>query len=292
MNTPKRLLGTLFEIIREAAKEFAVDRAKRLAAGLAYYSLFALVPSLMLAAMIAAAFVGADTATSGIADGLEGTVGTDAALQIEQALVDLWDDVDASGFALLNGALVLYSSSILFVAWRDMMGLIWGVPYRPSATATLRKRVFSLLGPIIAGLVFAAALLVELVMGFLEGATNSNLLDATFRTAGSVVPAVAALAALSLLYRYSADKKRPAWRDIWRSAALVTALLAVGSWGYGLYVRLVGQTSVTGAASTVVVGLVVVYAAAQIVLFGGEVIKVLERRHAIVTEAHLTKELP
>jgi len=255
------------------------DRAKRLAAGLAYYSLFALLPSVMLAAVIAAAIVGPEAATGSLADGLESTIGEVAAEQIEAALAGLWENVDTSGFALLNLAVVLYGASILFVAWRDMIGVIWGRPYELTASATLRKRIFALLVPIAAGLVFAAVLLIELVMGFLERVVDAAILDATLRTAGSVVPAAAAVVALGLLYRYSTDTDRPEWRDVWPSAALVTAVLVVGFWVYGLYVRFVGQTSVTGAASTILVGMVVVNFAAKILLFGAEVTKVLGRRH-------------
>jgi membrane protein len=279
MNKAKRLLAAWYEILREASEEFVNDRAKRLAAGLAYYSLFALLPSVMLAAVIAAAIVGPEAATGSLADGLESTIGEVAAEQIEAALASLWENVDTSGFALLNLAVVLYGASILFVAWRDMIGVIWGRPYELTASATLRKRIFALLVPIAAGLVFAAVLLIELVMGFLERVVDAAILDATLRTAGSVVPAAAAVVALGLLYRYSTDTDRPEWRDVWPSAALVTAVLVVGFWVYGLYVRFVGQTSVTGAASTILVGMVVVNFAAKILLFGAEVTKVLGRRH-------------
>ena len=51
----------------------------------------------------------------------------------------------------------------------------------------------------------------------------------------------------------------------------------IGFWGYGLYLRFVGTSSVTGAASSVVLGLVVIYYTAQVLLFGAEVIKAAGR---------------
>ncbi len=45
-----------------------------------------------------------------------------------------------------------------------------------------------------------------------------------------------------------------------------------------MYLNVVGSTSVSGAASSVVVALVVVYYGAQIVLYGAEIIKILHER--------------
>ena len=66
----------------------------------------------------------------------------------------------------------------------------------------------------------------------------------------------------------------------------VSVVFAVGFWGYGIYLRTVGTSSVTGAASSVVLGLVVVYYAAQSLLLGAELIKV--RRSASDEEIRYT----
>ena len=57
--------------------------------------------------------------------------------------------------------------------------------------------------------------------------------------------------------------------------------LGIGFWAYGIYLRFVGAASVTGAASSVVLGLVVIYYSAQTLLFGAEMIKVLRQRRSV-----------
>jgi uncharacterized BrkB/YihY/UPF0761 family membrane protein len=54
-------------------------------------------------------------------------------------------------------------------------------------------------------------------------------------------------------------------------------LLIVLAAGYGIYVDLSG-TSITGIASSAILLIVLVYLMAQVMLYGGEVIKVQSRR--------------
>ena len=265
-------------ILRAAAREFAADRCRRLGAGLAYYALFALVPTLLLTAMIAAALVGREAVEGELAGQLDEAVGPDGAAAIQDAIAGLWENTDTSNFALISILVVVYSASILFVAWRDTLEIVWDVPYEANLAITLRSRAFGALVPITAGLLLAAVLILEVAVGFVEELVDSAVLDTTLQAAGSLLPAAAATGALGLLYRYSTRSRRPDWRDIWPGTVVAAVLLALASWAFGVYMNIVGSTSVTGAASSVVVALIVVYYAAQIVLFGAEIIKVLHER--------------
>ncbi len=265
-------------VLVEAAHEFQADRCRRLGAGLAYYALFALVPTLLLTAMIAATLVGREAVEGELAGQLDEVVGPDAAAALQDAIAGLWENTDTSSFALISVLVVVYSASILFVAWRDTLEIVWDVPYEANLAITLRARAFGALVPITAGVLLAAVLILEVAVGFVEELVDSVVLDTTLQAAGSLLPAVAAVLALGFLYRYSARSRRPDWQDIWPGTVVAAVLLALASWGFGVYMNVVGSTSVTGAASSVVVALIVVYYAGQIVLFGAEIIKVLHER--------------
>ncbi len=268
-----------FGVLKVAASEFLKDRAKRLGAGLAYYTLFALIPSLLFSVAIAAAFVGKEAAAGGLQEQLVGVFGADAARQIEDAIAALWENNDRSNFALFSLAVVLYSASVLFVAWRDSVELIWEVPYESGLETSLRARAFAILVPVAAGLLLAATMIVQGLVTFVQGFLDGLLIDAALRTAGAIGQIVIGIAALGALYRYSARTRRPGWHEILPASVFVVVVLGIGFWGYGIYLRFVGVASVTGAASSVVLGLVVIYYSAQTLLFGAEVIKVLRRRN-------------
>ncbi len=267
-----------FAVVREAATLVFEDRAKRLSAGLAYYALFALVPSLLLSVAVAAAFVGRDAAAGELAEQMSGVLGAEASEQLESAIAKLWTSTNRSSFALFSIGAVVFSASVLFTAWRDTIEFIWGVPYRPSLKSTLLARAFAVLVPIGVGLLLAATMLLQGLLTFAEELVESGLLDVTLRSASAILQTVVGVLALTVLYRRSARGTRPAWRDIWPAAVMVVLVLDVGFWGYGLYLRFVGSSSVTGAASSALLGLLVVYYTAQVLLFGAEVIQVLGRR--------------
>ena len=276
-NLRGRLSGAR-NVLREAATLFFEDRAKRLGAGLAYYALFALVPSLLLAVGVAGAFVGREAAAGELADQMSGFLGDDSAEQIETAIASLWTSTNRSSFALFGILAVIYSASVLFAAWRDTVEFVWDVPYESGLQRTLRARAFAVLVPIGAGLLLAAMMLLQGFLTFVEGLVGSALVDVTLRSASALLQSVVGAVALGVVFRYSARGTRPAWRDVWPAVILVVFVLDLGFWAYGLYLRFVGSSSVTGAASSAFLGLLVVYYTAQVLLFGAEVIQVLGRR--------------
>lgn len=273
-----------FDVLRESLLFYRRDRAKRLSAGLAYYTLFALIPSLLFAVAIAAAFVGREAAAGGLEEQLTNVLGPEAAAQIEEAIAAVWENSDGSGFALFSVGVVLYSASILFVAWRDSVELIWEVPFEPGLHVTLRSRAFAMLVPVIAGLLLAATMILQGLVTFVQGILDGALFDAAVRTLSAAAQVLIGLAALCALYRYSARSRRPDLRDILPSGIFVAVVLGIGYWAYGLYLRVVGVASVTGAASSVVLGLVVIYYSSQVLLLGAEIIKVLDARRTDARE--------
>ena len=276
-NLRKRLKGDI-AVLQEATRLFFAHRANRLSAGLAYYALFALLPTLLLSVGVAGAFVGREAAAGELADQMSGLVGAEAAETVESAIASLWTSTNRSSFALVGVLTVVYSSSLLFAAWRDTVELIWAVPYESGLQRTLSARAFAVLVPIGAGLLMATMMLLQGFLTAVEGFVGSAILDATLRSVGAVLQTVVGAVALAVVFRYSARAIRPEWRDIWPAVVIVVLILNVGFWGFGLYLRFIGSTSVTGAASSAFLGLLVVYYSAQVLLFGAEIVQVLGRQ--------------
>ncbi|MDH4277656.1 MAG: YihY/virulence factor BrkB family protein [Acidimicrobiia bacterium] len=261
------------DLLRDSATAFSEDRARRLSAGLAYYAIFALVPALMTSVFIAAIFVGKEAAGGTLSDGIQGVLGRDFAVQLEDAIASAWDSTNTSGFAVLSLLVVAYTASVLFVAWRDTLEVIWDVPYTFGVRTTIMKRVHGMLIPVLVGIVLAAIIVVQTVVALLSELSRFGLIDATLRVAGTALPAVVAVITLACLYRYSTRAAKPPWSHVLRGAAVAWVGLAVLSWGFGIYLRVIGTTSFAGAASSIVVGLVLLYYGAQILVFGAEVVR-------------------
>jgi membrane protein len=266
-------------LLVEAGFEFIEDRALRLGAGLAYYGLITLAPLAVLLVSIAGLLVGEEAASGQLAESLEQWLGPEVA----QAFGEMVAAADVTGsfanLTIFSVIALIFAASILFVAWKDTLNVIWQVAYHPGVKATLARRLFGFASVgALAGLLIVV-LVAEAVLAMLAGAVSDEpVLDTAFWIATSVVPLVLGALLLGALYRFGTDGL-VSWRAVWPGTILTTGLLLVLSGGYGVYVELSG-TSVAGVASSALLLIVLIYFMAQVLLYGAEVIKVQSRRRA------------
>lgn len=264
-------------LLLEAGSEFMEDRALRLGAGLAYYGLITLAPLLILLLGIAGLILGEEAANGQLAETLEQWFGPD----IAQAFAEMITALDVAGtftnLTIVSLVLLIFAASILFVAWKDALDVIWGIGYHSGVKATLAKRLFGFASVGALAALLVAILVVETLLAMLSGFLSDDaLIDTAFGIAASVVPLVLGSLLLGAAYRYGTDGN-VSWRAVWPGTILTMVLLLVLAAGYGIYVDLSG-TSITGIASSAILLIVLVYFMAQVMLYGGEVIKVQSRR--------------
>jgi membrane protein len=265
-------------LLVEAAHEFMEDRALRLGAGLAYYGLITLAPMLILLLGLAGLLVGEEAANGQLAEGLEQWFGADVALVFSETVVEM--DVAGSFANLTIGSLILLvvAASILFVAWKDAIDVIWDVGYRKGVKATLTKRLFGLASVGALAALLIAVVVAETLLAMLSGFVSDDaLIDTAFGIAASVIPLALGVLLLGAAYRYGTDGKL-SWREVWPGTIITMTLLVVLAAGYGVYIDFSG-TSITGIASSIILLIVLIYLMAQVLLYGAEVIKVQFRRN-------------
>jgi membrane protein len=259
-----------FRLLYDSAQSWIDKRALRLGAGVAYYGLFALVPVLFLALAIATFFLG-----QAVRQEVEGAITGHFGGQLGQALLDAIDSIEIGGSTVLGTLIglgvVMFTATLLFVAWKEVVDLLWGIPRERGIRATLARRLFGLTAVLGAGALLTLNLAIETIIGFFDQFFDGPLLDALVRIGGSF--AVLALGALfiGILFRYTPDVD-VSWRHVWFAAAICMAMLVVGAWGYGLYLRYVSLTSAFSVAGALLLGLVLVYYAIAILLYGMEIV--------------------
>lgn len=266
-------------LLVEAGAEFMEDRALRLGAGLAYYGLITLAPLAVLLVSIAGLLVGEEAASGQLAESLEQWLGPEVARAFGETVAAADVTGSFANLTIFSVVALIFAASILFVAWKDTLNVIWQVAYHPGVKATLVRRLFGFASVgALAGLLIVV-LVAEAVLAVLAGAVSDEpVLDTAFWIATSVVPLVLGALLLGALYRFGTDGL-VSWRAVWPGTILTTALLLVLSGGYGVYVELSG-TSVAGVASSALLLIVLIYFMAQVLLYGAEVIKVQSRRRA------------
>ncbi len=268
--------------IKEAFEDWSEDRAARLAAALAYYTIFSLAPLLIIAIAIAGLAFGRDATQGQILNQISGLIGPEGAKGVE-TLIENASKPSSGVIATAFGIIVLLvGSSGFFGQLQDGLNTIWEVKPRPGRglLGILKDRFLSftmVLGVgflLLVSLVISAGLVVvgEFLGGFMPGAV----------LVGHILNLILSLIVITLLFgmifKILPDVKI-SWRDVWIGAAVTAFLFIVGKLLLGLYLAQANIASAYGAAGSLVVILVWVYYSAMILFFGAEVTQVYANRY-------------
>lgn len=283
--------GGIWSFVKRTFSEFGEDDCPRMAAALAYYTVFALPPLLVLLTLAAvAAGLDAEQVRGGIVQQASGLVGQEGARQIRTMLQEA--DRPGGGVlpTILSGAALLFAATGAFLQLQGALNRAWEVkPKGGGIKGFFLKRLFSF------GMIMAFGFL--LLVGLVVSAALSSLAEQAVRTAGETVPSAippdifgtvllgvdlllstAVIALLvGALFKVVPDAKIE-WSDV-RVGALATAvLLVVGKLAIGLYLGRSNPGSAYGAAGSLAVILVWIYYSSMILLLGAEFTQVWARK--------------
>ncbi|RMG95603.1 MAG: YihY/virulence factor BrkB family protein [Chloroflexi bacterium] len=254
-----------------------------LAAGLAYYTLFALSPLLVLVVAVAGLVFGPAAAEGRLLAELERVVGPETAVFLQNLLAQNLFRPSANIWATVIGGLVLlFGASGVFGQLKRALNAIWHVepPPRHGVWQFVRTRLLSFLMVFIVGLLLVFTLAASAVLAALRDWLAYWLppLTPLWSLAGGLLPLLMMVVLLAILFKILPDAE-VAWRDVWLGASVTAVLLGVGRYVISLYLRFTGVRSVYGVAGSLVVLLVWVYYSAQILLFGAEFTQVFANRY-------------
>ena len=274
-------LRTGYELVRDAASAWSEDKAPRLGAALAYYSVFSLAPLLVIAIAIAGFVFGTAAAERQVVTTLDGLVGPTGARAIHQLLENANQPGQGLMATIFGVGTLLLGASGLFGQLKDALNTVWGVAPKPGTSlwGTVRERFFSI--TLVLGTGFL--LLVSLVLSALISAAAayfSHLLpgnEGLWQAVNQGVAFTATAGIFALMFHYLPDAE-VAWRDVWVGALITAGLFTVGKYALGVYLGNSSVTSPFGAAGSLVIVLLWVYYSAQIMLFGAELTKVYANR--------------
>lgn len=275
---PKDILG----LLKDTFTEWQEDKASRLAAALAYYTVFSLAPLLIIAIAIAAVVFGQEAAQGKIVNQLDGLLGLQGAEAVQEMIKNSSRETNQGTIAtIISVGLLLFGASGLFGQLQDSLNTIWEVAPNPNrgVMGFIRDRFLSF--SMVLGIGFL--LLVSLML--------SAGLSAVGNYFGHLLPGLPFIQFLNfalsfgvvtvlfaLIYRVLPDAKI-AWGDVWIGAAITSLLFTVGKLLLGLYLGNGSVGSTYGAAGSFVVLLLWVNYSAQILFFGAEFTQVYANKY-------------
>ena len=264
------------QVLVVAMKQWSAADAGRHGAALAYYTLFALAPMLVIVIAVAGAVYGEEAVRGEVVGQLNQLIGQDGAELVESLLKNAREG-DRGVLAATLGALTfVLGATGAFVQLQGALNHIWGVKAEPGRNLLRylfnRAQSFGML--IALGFILMVSLAVDAGLSAAAAWTELNLPGIPVLNVLNGVVSLAVLTALfALIYRVLPDVQLR-WRDVGYGALITAVLFSIGKRLIGLYLGETSLGSAYGAAGSVVIVMVWVYYSAQVVLLGAAITKV------------------
>ncbi len=257
-------------IATDALARFSGKGARFLSAAIAFYALLSAAPLIVVVVHVVGLLFGRERAQGALFAGLSTWIAPEGVRVIEQVTRDL--DRERGSEGVFGVALVFYGSTRLFRGLRRALNQLWGVDLEAVERARPRLRRYSRrygLALLLMGLVvvLVAALVVVKAawagLGEIGGGALTRVLWLADLTTSVVLAFVLFFALFKLLPETKVANGEAAW-----SAAVSTALFALGSEVVTLYLGHKHLADLYGSAATLVVAVFWVYYSAQTLFLG------------------------
>jgi membrane protein len=252
-----------------AVRSWYDEGGPQLGAAVAFYSIFALAPLLIVATAIAGAVFGADEVRSQFTAQIGGLIGQGAAQSLERMIVSAWNPGSGVVAGLIGLATLLAGATGVLVELRNALDTMLHVTLRKRSAvrAFVRARLAALALVLGFGFLLIVSLLLSTLLAAVAGWFPGRLpqLKALLGTLDLVVSLGVLTLAFAAIVRWL-PSRAPSWRVVWISAVGSAVLFTTGKTVVGLYLARAAFVSAYGAAGSLAVILVWIYFTSQLML--------------------------
>lgn len=279
----KKIIIKIFNLLKETVKEFLDDNVLKLSAALSYYTIFSLPPLLIIIISISGFFFGTDAVNGEIFWQINGLVGNEAALQVQEMIKNVKLSGSNTFFTVIGFVILIIGASGVFSEIQDSINFIWGIKAKPKRGLIkfIKNRImsFSMIGSV------GFLLLVSLVINYLIEILNKRLTvmihyDSILLV--YILNIIIIFVIITILFVFifkTLPDGKIALYDCMIGASFTSFLFMIGKFAIGYYLGRFNIASIYGAAGSIILILVWVYYSAIILYFGAEFTKVYALVH-------------
>ncbi|MEO9147088.1 MAG: YihY/virulence factor BrkB family protein [Ginsengibacter sp.] len=270
-------LKAIWKILKDSLTGFADDKVMKMSSSLAYYTIFAMAPLLIIIISLSGIFLGQEAAQGKVYEQLVSFIGTNSASQLQEMIKNASLSGKSNVAAIIGIVTLIIGATTVFSEIQDSINTIWGLKPKPKKgwLKFLKNRFLSF--SIIIGLGFL--LLVSLSISTLID-SFSNSLKAYFPHAtvvlfyiiNIVITLVIITAIFATIFKVLPDAKIK-WKDVLIGSIFTAILFMLGKFGISFYISKSQVGSTYGAAGSLIILLVWVYYSSIILYFGAEFTK-------------------
>lgn len=274
----KQTFKNVLHFAKRVVTEYGRDNTFELGAALAYYTIFSIVPLLVVVIAISGIVAGPDAVRGQVFGELSGLVGPDTA----KALQDMLGDAYISGKGIMATIIGLVTLVIgatgIFNSLKNSLNRIWEIEPKPknSVVHFLVSRLLSF--SFVMGLGFL------LIITFTLNALVRSFSEQLAGVLTELAPVVMELVSFAATFVISAfifacifkflPAVKIAWRDVLPGAAFTTVLFVLGEFIIGIYFDSTDPASTFGAAAGLISLLIWTFYSSQTLFLGAEFIYV------------------
>lgn len=267
-------------LITQTFQEWSEDQASRLAAALAYYTIFAMPPLLIIFLAISSQiFQDAQERLTTEITGFIGETGGQAIV----AILENASEPEGTAIATIVSIIILFfGASGVFSQLQSALNTVWEVQADPNRSfwRTIQDRFFSFTMVLGIGFLLLVSLIISAILSTLQDYLTQIVPHAV--SIAHIINFVVSLAAVTflfaLIFKIVPDVKI-AWREVWIGAGVTAVLFTIGKWAVSFYLSRSAPASTYGAAGSLIIILLWVYYSAQILLLGAEFTQVYANRY-------------
>lgn len=277
----KKCLLNIWEIVKESFIDFIDNKAMRMSAALAYYTIFSLAPMLIIIISLCDLFYGKAAIEGSIFSHIQTFVGKDAAAQIEQVIRNATTSNDITWASFIGIATLLFAATGVFAEIQDSINQIWRLKAKPKKgwIKLILNRLLSFSMVVSLGFILLVSLIVNSALDLLGQQLLKFLPEIAVHIAYSINLLLTFFTIsflFGIIFKVLPDA-RIKWKDVLVGSITTAILFMIGKFAIGYYLGRSHVSSTYGAAGSMIVILLWVYYSSTILYFGAAFTRVYAR---------------
>lgn len=268
---------SIWKAFKMAGIGFIDDNALKLSASLSYYTVFALGPLLVMIMSLAGIFFGREAVQGRVYTQLNGLVGNEAALQIQDIIRNIQSSELGTAGAIFGGIILFIGATGVFTEMQDSINYIWSVKAKPKKgwLKYLTNRLLSFSLILGFSFILLVSLLVNAILNLLSEKLTRLLPSYTlqfFHVINSIIIIIVISGLFAVIFKVLPDAVI-SWKDALIGAVFTALLFLLGKFLINYYIGTSNLGVTYGTAASIIIILTWVYYSSIILYFGAEFTK-------------------
>lgn len=268
----KLSLKNIWAVLKQGFSEFPDINIPKMAAALAYYTVFALAPMLIIIITIIQTIYGDEAIQGNLYPQIASFLGPQAGAQIQEMIKNAAISGKGTISTIISAVILIISATGVFTEIQDSINTIWHLKAKPKGgfIKLIFNRLISFSMVVSLGFILLVSLFINSVVESIMGRLERVFADWTvyLAYAANLIVTFAVITVLFCTIFKVLPDAIIKWKQVLPGAIITSILFMLGKFGITVYLSTSNVGSTYGAAGSLIIILLWVYYSAIILYFG------------------------